>query len=135
MNYADLARDVDVDQKTAKAWLCILETSGIVYLLPPYHTNVTKRLVKTPKLYFLDTGLCAYLTQWSTPEALEAGAILETWMLAEILKSYWHHGLTPPLYFYRDKDWIHHATLQSEPMTRTVHWRQPPQRRSSRHGG
>lgn len=108
LNYADLARDVDIDQKTAKAWLSILETSGILYLLPPYHTNVTKRLVKTPKLYFLDTGLCAYLTQWSTPEALEAGAmsgaILETWMLSEIIKSYWHHGLTPPLYFYRDKD-------------------------------
>jgi len=108
LNYADLARDVDIDQKTAKAWLSILETSGIVYLLPPYHTNVTKRLVKTPKLYFLDTGLCAYLTQWSTPESLEAGAmsgaILETWMLSEIIKSYWHHGLTPPLYFYRDKD-------------------------------
>ena len=108
LNYADLARDVDIDQKTAKAWLSILETSGIVYLLPPYHTNITKRLVKTPKLYFLDTGLCAYLTQWSTPEALEAGAmsgaILETWMLAEILKSYWHRGMTPALYFYRDKD-------------------------------
>jgi predicted AAA+ superfamily ATPase len=108
LNYADLARDVDIDQKTAKAWLSILETSGIVYLLPPYHTNVTKRLVKTPKLYFLDTGLCAYLTQWSTPEALEAGAmsgaILETWMLSEIIKSYWHHGLTPQLHFYRDKD-------------------------------
>lgn len=108
LNYADLARDVDIDQKTAKAWLSILETSGIVYLLSPYHTNITKRLVKTPKLYFLDTGLCAYLTQWSTPEALEAGAmsgaILETWMLSEIIKSYWHHGLTPHLYFYRDKD-------------------------------
>lgn len=108
LNYADLARDVDIDQKTAKAWLSILETSGIVYLLPPYHTNISKRLVKTPKLYFLDTGLCAYLTQWSTPEALEAGAmsgaILETWTLGEILKSYWHHGLTPALYFYRDKD-------------------------------
>lgn len=108
LNYADLARDVDIDQKTAKAWLSILETSGIVYLLPPYHTNVTQRLVKTPKMYFLDTGLCTYLTQWSTPEALEAGAmsgaILETWMLAEILKSYWHRGLTPPLHFYRDKD-------------------------------
>lgn len=108
LNYADLARDVDIDQKTAKAWLSILETSGILYLLPPYHTNLTKRLVKTPKLYFLDTGLCAYLTQWSTPEALEAGAmsgaILETWIVSEIIKSYWHHGLTPSLYFFRDKD-------------------------------
>lgn len=108
LNYADLARDVDIDQKTAKAWLSILETSGLVYLLQPYHSNLTKRLVKTPKLYFLDTGLCAFITQWSSPEALEAGAmsgaILETWVVAEILKSYWHNGLTPYLYFYRDRD-------------------------------
>ena len=108
LNYADLARDVDVDQKTVKAWLSILETSGIIYQLQPYHTNVTKRLIKTPKLYFLDAGLCAYLTQWSTPEALEAGAmsgaILETWIFSEILKSYWHNGLSANFHFYRDKD-------------------------------
>ncbi|SEA40898.1 protein of unknown function [Thiothrix caldifontis] len=108
LNYADLARDVDIDQKTAKAWLSILETSGIVYLLQPYHNNVTKRLLKTPKLYFLDTGLCAYLTQWSSPETLEAGAmsgaILENWLLVEILKSWWHNGQTPAVYFYRDKE-------------------------------
>lgn len=108
LNYADLARDVDVDQKTVKAWLSILETSGIIYQLQPYHTNVTKRLIKTPKLYFLDTGLCSYLTQWSTPEALEAGAmsgaILETWIFSELLKSYWHNGLTANFHFYRDKD-------------------------------
>lgn len=108
INYADLARDADIDQKTAKAWLSILETSGLVYLLQPYHTNVTNRLVKTPKLYFLDTGLCAYLTQWSTPEALEAGAmsgaILETFMMIELLKSYWHLGKAAYFYFYRDRD-------------------------------
>lgn len=108
LNYADLARDVDVDQKTVKAWLSILETSGIIYQLQPYHTNVTKRLIKTPKLYFLDTGLCSYLTQWSTPEALEAGAmsgaILETWIFSELLKSYWHNGLSANFHFYRDKD-------------------------------
>ena len=108
LNYADLARDVDIDQKTAKAWLSILETSGIVYLLQPYHNNVTKRLLKTPKLYFLDTGLCAYLTQWSSPETLEAGAmsgaILENWLLVEILKSWLHNGQTPAVYFYRDKE-------------------------------
>ena len=94
--------------KTIKAWLSILETSGLVYLLQPYHTNVTNRLIKTPKLYFLDTGLCAYLTQWSTPEALEAGAmsgaILETYMLSEIIKSYWHNGKNTYFYFYRDRD-------------------------------
>ena len=108
LNYADLARDVDIDQKTAKAWLSILETSGIVYLLQPYHNNVTKRLLKTPKLYFLDTGLCAYLTQLSSPETLEAGAmsgaILENWLLVEILKSWLHNGQTPAVYFYRDKE-------------------------------
>lgn len=108
INFADVARDVDVDLKTIKAWLSILETSGLVYLLQPYHTNITNRLIKTPKLYFLDTGLCAYLTQWSSPEALEAGAmsgaILETYILSEILKSYWHHGLAANFYFYRDRD-------------------------------
>lgn len=108
LNYADLARDVDLDQKTVKSWLSILEASGIIYLLQPWHSNVTKRLIKTPKLYFLDTGLCAYLTQWSSPESLEAGAmagaILETYMVSEIMKSYWHNGLNPALYFYRDKE-------------------------------
>jgi predicted AAA+ superfamily ATPase len=103
-----MARDVGIDMKTIKSWLSILETSGLVYLLQPYHTNVTSRLIKTPKLYFLDTGLCAYLTQWSTPEALEAGAmsgaILETYMLSEIIKSYWHNGKNAYFYFYRDRD-------------------------------
>ena len=62
LNFASLARDVEVDNKTAKSWLSILETLGLVYLLQPYHRNLTKCLVKTPKLYFLDTGLAAYLT-------------------------------------------------------------------------
>ena len=108
LNYSDMARDADIDHKTAKSWLSVLETSGLVYLLQPYHRNVTKRLVKTPKLYFLDTGLCSYLTQWPSPESLEAGAmsgaILKTWLFAELLKSYWHNGVTPRFYFYRDLD-------------------------------
>lgn len=108
LNYAELARDVDIDSKTAKAWLSVLETSGLVYLLPPYHSNLNKRLVKAPKLYFLDTGLAAYLTRWPDAAALEAGAmsgaLLETWGVSEILKSYWHNGLEAPLYFYRDAD-------------------------------
>jgi predicted AAA+ superfamily ATPase len=108
LNYSDLARDVDIDHKTAKAWLSVLETSGLVYLLQPYHNNVTKRIIKTPKLYFLDTGLCSYLTQWPTAASLEAGAmsgaILETYMFSEILKSYWHNGKTPHFYYYRDTD-------------------------------
>lgn len=108
LNYASLARAVDIDNKTAKAWLSVLETSGLVYLLPPYHSNLTKRLVKAPKLYFLDTGLAAYLTRWPDAASLEAGAmsgaLLETWAVGEILKSYWHNGLEAPLYFYRDAD-------------------------------
>lgn len=108
LNVADLARDADVAPNTAKHWLSVLEASGIVYLLQPYHTNVTKRLVKTPKLYFLDTGLCCWLTGWTSPEALEAGAVsgamLETWILVEILKSWWHRGKSAPFFFYRDKD-------------------------------
>lgn len=108
LNYADLARDTAIDNKTARSWLSVLETSGLVYLLKPYHRNVTKRLVKSPKLYFLDTGLCAYLAKWPTPDSLEAGAmsgaILETYLLSEILKSYCHNGVEPYFYYYRDLD-------------------------------
>jgi predicted AAA+ superfamily ATPase len=108
LNRTDLARDADVAPNTVKTWLSILEATGVIYLLEPYYTNVTKRLVKTPKLYFLDTGLCAYLTEWSSPETLEAGAmsgaILETWVIGELLKGYWHNGRRAPFFYYRDKD-------------------------------
>ncbi len=108
LNFSDLARDADVAPNTAKTWLSILQTSGIIYLLEPYYTNLTKRLVRTPKLYFLNTGLCAYLTEWSSPETLEAGAmsgpILESWIVGELLKSYRHNGHMPPFYYYRDRD-------------------------------
>jgi predicted AAA+ superfamily ATPase len=108
LNLTDLARDADVAVNTAKNWLSILQASFQVFLLQPYHTNVTKRLVKTPKLYFLDTGLCAYLTGWSSPETLEAGAMggamLETYVVGEVLKSWWNRGKEPPVCYYRDKD-------------------------------
>ena len=108
LNMSDMARDAAISVPTAKRWLGVLEASGIIYLLEPYHTNTTKRLIKTPKLYFLDTGLCAYLTEWSSMQSLEAGAmsgaILETFIFTEILKSYWHNGKRAPLYYYRDKD-------------------------------
>lgn len=108
LNMADLARDADIAPNTAKAWLSILEVSGLVYLLQPWHSNLTKRLVKTPKLYFMDTGLCAYLTQWSSPQTLEAGAmsgaIFETWCVVEIIKSYWHNGQSAPLNYFRNRD-------------------------------
>jgi uncharacterized protein len=108
LNLAELARDAGVAPNTAKTWLSILQSSGIAYLLEPFYANVTKRLVKTPKLYILDTGLCSYLTEWSSPETLEvgamSGAILETWIIVELLKSYWHSGRRAPFYYYRDKD-------------------------------
>ena len=108
LNLADVARDLAIDNKTAKNWLNILEMSGLIYLLHPYYNNITKRIIKTPKVYFLDTGLCSYLTGWDTPRSLEngamSGAILETYVFAEILKSYWHNAKEAPIYFYRDKD-------------------------------
>ena len=108
LNLAELARDADVAPNTAKNWLSILQAAATIHLLEPYHTNVTQRLIKAPKLYFLDAGLAAYLTEWASPETLEAGAmsgaILETWIMAELLKSYWHAGRRPPFYYYRDKD-------------------------------
>jgi predicted AAA+ superfamily ATPase len=108
VNLSDLARDVDVSVPTAKSWLSVLVASCQVFLLQPYHANLTKRLVKTPKLYFLDTGLCAYLTGWASPATLAAGAmhgaIFETHVVAEILKSWWHRARNPPIYFYRDRD-------------------------------
>ena len=108
LNMAEMARDADIAPNTAKKWLSILQASGLVYLLEPYFNNVAKRMVKSPKLYFLDTGLAAYLTQWSSPETLEAGAmsgaLLETWIVGELLKSWQHNGLRAPFYFYRDTD-------------------------------
>ncbi|MDD4349192.1 MAG: ATP-binding protein [Opitutales bacterium] len=108
LNMQDLSRDSDINPATAKRWLSILESSGIVYLLDPWHSNINKRMVKTPKLYFLDTGLAGYLTEWSSAATLEAGAMsgafLETWVVSEILKSWWHNGKRAPLHYYRDKD-------------------------------
>jgi predicted AAA+ superfamily ATPase len=108
LNLSELARDVDVSVPTAKNWLSVLVASYQVFLLQPYHTSITKRLVKTPKLYFLDTGLCAHLTGWGSPETLAAGAmrgaIFETQVVAEVLKSWWHRALDPPIFFYRDRD-------------------------------
>ncbi|MCL2879143.1 MAG: ATP-binding protein, partial [Treponema sp.] len=108
VNYNNLARDIGIDIKTAQTWMGILERSGLVYLLQPYSPNITKRIIKTPKVYFLDTGLCSYLCRWESPETLYAGAmdgaILETWCFGEILKSYWHNGVQPLIYFYRDTD-------------------------------
>ena len=109
VNVASLARDVGISAPTAERWLSILVASNIVYLLQPYSNNVMKRAIKTPKLYFLDTGLAAYLTKWNSPEVLKtgamAGAFFESFVVSEIIKSYYNAGVSdPPLYFYRDKD-------------------------------
>lgn len=109
LNLASLSRDVGISQPTAERWLSILVASNIVYLLQPYSNNIVKRAIKTPKLYFLDTGLAAYLTKWNTTDVLKngamAGAFFETFVISEIIKSYYNKGILElPLYFYRDKD-------------------------------
>ena len=108
VNVAEIARDADINQTQAKDWLGILETLGIIFYLHPYSNNLLKRLVKTPKLYFYDTGLVCYLTKWSSAETLESGAmngaILENYVVAEIRKTYLNFGKEPYMYYYRDKD-------------------------------
>jgi predicted AAA+ superfamily ATPase len=107
LNIEDVARNVGVAPSTAKNWLSVLGASGLVYLLPPYFRNITKRLTKRPKLYFMDTGLASYLAGWTTPEALEAGAgagaFFETFCISEILKSWQHNDAAPEFYFFRDE--------------------------------
>ena len=108
VNYQDMAKECGISEVTAKKWLSLLVTSGIVYLLKPYAVNVEKRVVKTPKLYFMDTGLAAFLTRWTNPEVMQngamAGAFFETYVISEIIKSFANNGEEPPIYFYRDKD-------------------------------
>jgi uncharacterized protein len=108
VNVADIAQDADINQTQAKNWLGILETLGIIFYLHPYSNNLLKRLVKTSKLYFYDTGLVCYLTKWSSADTLESGAmngaILENYVVAEIAKTYWNCGMEPYMYYYRDKD-------------------------------
>lgn len=106
--YETISREIGVSSPTVKEWVTILERSGIIYILKPYYSNISKRLVKTPKCYFLDTGLAAYLTRWPTAETLmnsnAAGAFFETFIVGEILKSYYNSGKEPNLYYYRDID-------------------------------
>lgn len=110
INYANIASELSVSEVTVKEWVSILEKSGIIYILKPYVSNVLKRTIKTPKLYFRDTGLCAYLTRWLTPETLKngamAGAFFETFVISEILKSYSNEGLEYDfdVFFYNGRD-------------------------------
>lgn len=109
LNLSTIAEICGKDVKTVRAWLSVMESGGLVYLLEPYYSNLNKRLVKTPKLYFLDTGLACWLLGWNSPEQLVNGAmwghIFESFVFAEILKSYYNDGIVnPPLYYYRDVD-------------------------------
>ena len=106
LNYDELARIVSVDNKTIKNWLSVLMALDIIYLLQPFSLNTTKRLIKSPKIYFMDTGLASYLCGWFTKETLmngaNAGNIYETFVVGEIIKSYRNNGIKPNIYYYRD---------------------------------
>lgn len=110
VNYNSIAGDIGIDSKTAKNWISILEASGIIYLLQPYYSNLSNRIIKSPKLYFMDTGLCSYLAKYPNAETLEVGAlggaIFETFVVSEIIKNLTSHGIDPRmrLYYYRDKE-------------------------------
>lgn len=108
LNTHDIAQDVGVSDDTAKRWLQVLEKSEVVFYLRPYSNNLLKRTVKTPKMYFFDTGLAAYLTKYSNPEILMNGAIngaiLENYTVAEIRKTWLNSAKECLLHYYRDKD-------------------------------
>ena len=108
LNMSEISRDCAVSVPTVKHWISVLVASSLVYLLRPYASNRGSRLIKSPKLYFLDTGLCAHLAGYTSPQTLAAGplrgAIFETWCVSEALKSWWYALKDPPVYYYRDKD-------------------------------
>lgn len=108
VNYSEIAKDVGISSPTAKSWLSLLVTTGLVVLIEPYYNNALKRIVKAPNMYFMDTGLCAYLTRWTSSESLEVSAMsdafFETFVVSEIIKSYLNAGKRPPVFYYRDSD-------------------------------
>lgn len=112
LNYDNLAKDAEIDNKTAKNWLSLLHTSGLIFLLQPYSNNPTTRAIKTPKMYFTDTGLACYLAGYSDAKTLEKSAIngnmFETYVVMEIVKSFVNDNKDPRLYlnFYRDSNQI-----------------------------
>ena len=108
--YNEISNAIGINVETCKRWISILQTSGIVYLLEPYMANASKRIIKAPKLYFMDTGLCAYLCKWPNAHMLMdcamSGAFFETYVVSEIIKSFYNHGIEPNqyIYYYRDID-------------------------------
>ena len=110
ITYNEISNALGINVETCKRWLSILQTSGLVYLLEPYMANASKRIIKAPKLYFIDTGLCAYLCKWPSAQMLMdcamSGAFFETYVVSEIIKSFYNSGTEPRqyLYYYRDID-------------------------------
>ena len=110
LTYSEISNSLGINVDTCKRWISILKTSGIIYLLEPYMANTSKRIIKAPKLYFMDTGLCAYLCKWPTSQMLKDcamnGAFFETYVVSEIIKSFYNAGIEPGqyLYYYRDID-------------------------------
>jgi predicted AAA+ superfamily ATPase len=108
LNLSALAGEAGISHSTARAWLSVLESSDLVFLLPPYHRNFGKRLVKTPKLYFLDAGLACWLLAIRSPEVLalhpSRGALFETWVVSEFVKGRFNLGRPADLYFWRDNN-------------------------------
>jgi len=108
LNYREISKEIGISEPTVKSWFNVLEATGLVILIPSYFNNRTKRLLKTPRFYFMDTGLCCFLTGWVNPDVLErgamSGAMLETYAISEVIKSYIHNGRFLQLYHYTDKE-------------------------------
>ncbi len=110
LHYDELCSSISIDARTCKEWISILETSGIVYLLQPFMPNLSSRIIKAPKLYFMDTGLCAYLSKWPDAEMLSlsamCGEFFESFVVSEIVKNLYSHGVDPKehIFYYRDKE-------------------------------
>lgn len=134
MNYANIANAIGVSIPTIKEWVSILETSGLIFILPPYFENFSKRIVKTPKIYFVDTGVLCHLLSIRTVEHLKnhplIGSIFENFMISECFKRFYNLGERPPLYFWRDQsgnevDLLIHNGLNAFPLefklARTYH--------------
>lgn len=110
VNYSNFAKHLGVSVHTIKSWLSILEASYIIFLLPPYYNNLNKRITKSPKLYFYDTALAAFLTKTNNTELFFdgpiSGALFENYIIAEVKKNYLHNNIRSDLYYYRDSNQV-----------------------------
>jgi len=122
LNITSLAADTGITRVTAESWLSVLQASHLVFLVRPWFTNLNKRLVKTPKLYFCDPGLAAWFVGVRTPDHIsvhpQRGALFENWIMTELIKAQTNHGLKPSLHFLRDKEGHEiDALIETEPDT------------------